>query len=489
MSGDADLKLDNYVSNQRDIGSSLCISNCRLFITVGVFEPCKQKNYISGRELRSKSQNDTVRQYDLATYPVQLRQAFGMKQAFQNKEWVAHENSIVHLKLSAKWRDENGEHIANQHIEKFNVWRDSGLLPDAIKKDILHQGVGCGRQHRFKPGELIPAWDPELLKTIPVKNFTGRLKNGEQVILRVGRFYPKGWFSGVKGIYSENMFPARVTNIENEFITIDYNHPLSRFEINLSIDIIDIFPPADEHGGRCSDAIDVLLANGPGMQFTENNNDTEFFVESAFSRIDQKNDNEFYQTVRPVHHLDSYARQTVAKLYAQFIKPESNVLDLMASWESHLPTKLSSVHLSCLGMNEQELSSNHDMNDYIVHDLNQNSTTPYTANSFDAVICTASVEYLINPLDVFNDIHRIVKPGGIFIVTFSNRFFPTKAISQWAEMHEFERVGLVMAYFRKSQWNNSVHSFSTRGRIRPEDDPHFDKTQVSDPVFAVWCYK
>jgi ubiquinone/menaquinone biosynthesis C-methylase UbiE len=37
-----------------------------------------------------------------------------------------------------------------------------------------------------------------------------------------------------------------------------------------------------------------------------------------------------------------------------------------------------------------------------------------------------SVDYLNNPLEVFKEMNRVLKPGGRAIMSFSNRCFPTK---------------------------------------------------------------
>jgi len=42
-----------------------------------------------------------------------------------------------------------------------------------------------------------------------------------------------------------------------------------------------------------------------------------------------------------------------------------------------------------------------------------------------------SVDYLNRPLEVFTEMHRVLKPGGRAIMSFSNRCFPTKAIALW----------------------------------------------------------
>ncbi|MCW9015022.1 MAG: hypothetical protein OQL06_14725 [Gammaproteobacteria bacterium] len=49
------------------------------------------------------------------------------------------------------------------------------LLPDEIMQDILHQGTGRGGNHHFRSGELITGWNPDLLKTLPLQNYSGRL--------------------------------------------------------------------------------------------------------------------------------------------------------------------------------------------------------------------------------------------------------------------------------------------------------------------------
>jgi SAM-dependent methyltransferase len=66
---------------------------------------------------------------------------------------------------------------------------------------------------------------------------------------------------------------------------------------------------------------------------------------------------------------------------------------------------------------------------------------------FDAVICSLSIEYHIQPVPIFTEVARILKSGGTFIVTFSNRWFSEKFISIWEDLHDFERMGLVAKYF------------------------------------------
>ncbi len=51
---------------------------------------------------------------------------------------------------------------------------------------------------------------------------------------------------------------------------------------------------------------------------------------------------------------------------------------------------------------------------------------PYEDNSFDVITNAVSVDYLAKPMEVFKEMHRVLKPGGQAIMSFSNRCFPTK---------------------------------------------------------------
>jgi SAM-dependent methyltransferase len=100
-----------------------------------------------------------------------------------------------------------------------------------------------------------------------------------------------------------------------------------------------------------------------------------------------------------------------------------------------------------------------------------------------------SIEYLVDPMAIFEEISRVLRPGGQFIVTFSNRWFPPKAVSIWSELHEFERMGLVLEYFLRSGRFNHLHTYSMRGLPRPHGDKYFPSLMYSDPVYAVWGQK
>ena len=213
---------------------------------------------------------------------------------------------------------------------------------------------------------------------------------------------------------------------------------------------------------------------------------TDFFDGPNFSRQDERTDSEFYKQPRMVQHTDDRARDEIRRLHGRLFQDGDVVLDLMASWTSHLPESFAAGAMTGLGMNVAELASNSRLDRYVVHDLNLQPRLPFEDGEFDGVFCSVSVEYLVHPLEVFCEVARVLRPGGRFVVTFSNRWFPTKAIRIWPELHEFERMGLVLEYFRRSGKFHNLETYSLRGLPRPKSDKYYPDLLLSDPVYAVW---
>ena len=130
--------------------------------------------------------------------------------------------------------------------------------------------------------------------------------------------------------------------------------------------------------------------------------------------------------------------------------------------------------------------ANKQLDDFTVQDLNKYQLLPYVDDQFDAIICTASIEYLTYPLKIMTEVARVIKPGGKFVVTFSDRWFPTKAITLWSQLHPFERMQLVLEYFSDSELFTDLNTYSKRGLPRPEDDQYFEEIKTSDPIYAIW---
>ena len=71
---------------------------------------------------------------------------------------------------------------------------------------------------------------------------------------------------------------------------------------------------------------------------------------------------------------------------------------------------------------------------------------PLENDSIDAVLCCVSVQYLQKPIEVFEQVRRVLKPGSPFIVSYSNRCFPTKAVAIWRSLDLQGHAALIKFY-------------------------------------------
>jgi SAM-dependent methyltransferase len=166
------------------------------------------------------------------------------------------------------------------------------------------------------------------------------------------------------------------------------------------------------------------------------------------TKFDDTDDTQFYSMPRFVTHIDEGFIDRLTQLYRKRLKPNTSIFDMMSSWVSHLPEEMEFAHVEGHGMNEEELARNPRLDHYFIQNLNENPRLPLKDEDFDAVLNCVSVQYLQYPEAVFSEIHRILKPSGIAIISFSNRMFFQKAIAAWREGTEASRVELVKSYFQ-----------------------------------------
>lgn len=187
-----------------------------------------------------------------------------------------------------------------------------------------------------------------------------------------------------------------------------------------------------------------------------------------FSRQDPSDDARFYAVDRLVTHIEDGAIEALRTFYGGLLPVGARVLDLMSSWRSHLPHDGGFAEVVGLGMNAAEMTANPQLDSFVVHDLNATPVLPFDDSSFDAAVCTVSVQYLTSPLDVFADLRRVLRDGAPFAVAFSNRCFPTKAVAVWLYGSDAEHLDLVRAYFASSGFTGVEHQ-----RLTSPDDPVF----------------
>ncbi|GAB3510527.1 class I SAM-dependent methyltransferase [Spirosoma knui] len=192
---------------------------------------------------------------------------------------------------------------------------------------------------------------------------------------------------------------------------------------------------------------------------------------NPFARYDPTDDALFYSQPRLVVHIDEAAITAATQLFREYLSETGAILDLMSSWRSHLPTDVSYARVAGLGMNETELRENPQLTDYVVQDLNKNPYLPYA--TFDGGMVTVSVQYLTNPVAVYQEIGRVLRPGAPFLTVFSNRMFPTKAVVIWQTLDDRGHQQLVRSYYEQAGTFTDIEVLDRRpGRW-------------SDPLYAV----
>lgn len=209
------------------------------------------------------------------------------------------------------------------------------------------------------------------------------------------------------------------------------------------------------------------------------------FRSEDFQRADSLDDSSFYTVPRLVYHIDEPAVASLTQYYRNNIAKGSDILDICSSWVSHYPLEFPETmgKICATGMNALELSYNNQLTGgFVQKDLNNDPTLPYDDNSFDVVTCVVSIDYLVSPIEVLKEVHRVLRKGGKVILSQSNRCFPSKAVSMWLKMDDRQHLELINGYLQYAG-----------GFVEPRRA--FDITatvpdqQYNDPMFIVEAIK
>jgi len=171
------------------------------------------------------------------------------------------------------------------------------------------------------------------------------------------------------------------------------------------------------------------------------------------SKLDVTPDELFYVIPRiGIYHVDDGWRAQLTELYRLLIPSGSDVLDLCSQHDSHLPAGVEYNSLTVHGMNYLELLANQRANSRFTRNFNADpSLRDLKDESLDAVLMAVSIQYMQQPLVLFEEVRRVLRPGGVFVVSFSDRMFFTKAINAWTRQRSMSSLAqLVLSYFTDS---------------------------------------
>jgi SAM-dependent methyltransferase len=192
-----------------------------------------------------------------------------------------------------------------------------------------------------------------------------------------------------------------------------------------------------------------------------------------FRRWDESADERFYEMPRLVTHIDDDAIGAVTQLYREYFPSGGAILDLMSSWVSHLPPEVEYGRVAGVGMNPEELRANPRLTEWRVQNLNQDPHLPFGDAEFDGAGICVSIQYLTRPVEVLRELGRVLRPGAPVLITFSNRCFPTKAVTIWRALDDQGHATLVRRYLE------------TAGNWTEIEALDRSPSPGSDPLYAV----
>lgn len=206
-------------------------------------------------------------------------------------------DSMVDLIVHLKWKSNDAIHTDGYQASRINLWRD--LLPSTLLDALMDKEVGERVNVSLKNENVFTVFNSNDLFDIRSNQFDRRFVEGMDTKPRMGRFYPMGMLRGVAGVYRSNLQPFRCVGINNNHITVDFNHPLAGKGLDLSVVIGKVGRKSAERGGTSHDWMEILTT-GPGMQARWEDQQTDYLSDDAFRRDDHSADAEFYKKPRYV---------------------------------------------------------------------------------------------------------------------------------------------------------------------------------------------
>ena len=202
--------------------------------------------------------------------------------------------------------------------------------------------------------------------------------------------------------------------------------------------------------------------------------DEDRLPSGVFTKLDTEDDEFFYEPPRLVCHIDDGAIAALTVFYRRVLPADGVLLDLMSSWDSHLPPEIDYKEVIGHGMNATELAANPRLSRWFVQNLNREAKLPLADASLDAAMICVSIQYQQQPVAVLREVARLLRRGSPLVVSFSNRCFWTKAVAIWRALDDEGHARLVERYLRDAGFARiEIHRLAEW----VED--------VSDPMIAV----
>lgn len=101
---------------------------------------------------------------------------------------------------------------------------------------------------------------------------------------------------------------------------------------------------------------------------------------------------------------------------SQYLFPGASVLELFSCYESLLPANVELGPTVGVGLYDREMRCNAMLDDCIEQDISQDPFLPLADDYFDFVVMPANFQLLQRPQQFFQEVNRVLKPGGRAII-------------------------------------------------------------------------
>jgi len=128
------------------------------------------------------------------------------------------------------------------------------------------------------------------------------------------------------------------------------------------------------------------------------------------------------------HYILPKDKVALATHMKDYFFDDAKVLELFACYDSILPPKVNLGPTVGVGWWADEMKCNSALDDYIEQDITVDPYLPLADNYFDFVIVPANFQLFQRPKVMFEEINRVLKPGGMAFIGVK--------LAQWAFLNQ-----------------------------------------------------
>jgi len=151
----------------------------------------------------------------------------------------------------------------------------------------------------------------------------------------------------------------------------------------------------------------------------------------------------------------------LAEHMSQYFFDGCSVLEIGSTYESFLPT-VEYGPVVGIGWHPEELAANIALDDYILQDFTVDPYFPLSDNFFDFVVMPANFQLIQRPKIFFQEVNRVLKPGGMAMIGVKEEFHDFLIWKQgryYAETNVLEDILALGSFFHYAKGFSKPESY------------------------------